>query len=472
MIFSSYIFIMVFLPIVFLGYFLLQRFNMEKLAKIYLIIASLVFYAYGSIEFFPFFIMSIFGNYIIGTTLGKLPDGRALEKKILFVAGIFANIALLGYYKYTDFFIENVNWITGLNIPLKNIVLPIGISFFTFQLIAYLVDSYRGECKEYDIVSYLLFITFFPQLIVGPIVHHAEVVPQFEDSNNYRLNKENVIRGIFLFSIGCAKKILLADVLTTNAEEFFYADGYLSTLPTLLDSWYHAIEYTVSYYFDLSGYADMAIGLGLLFNIRLPQNFNSPYKARNFQDYWQRWHITLSRFLSAYVFRSVYRRDDPKRNYYIATMITFLVSGFWHGAGWTFVLWGLINGVFVCTASYMKRHNMKFPSVIAYPLTALGIVGTRVLFISNSFSAALWTVKGMFNFSSVSISSIGEFFYLNKRYGLILVIALIICWFFPNSREMSDRLLFSKKSAVLAAVLMGLAFLSMNKVVDFLYFQF
>lgn len=472
MVFSTYKFILIFLPIVFFGYFLLQRFRMEKLAKIWLILASLVFYVYGSPDFFPFFLGSIFGNYLCGTVLGQLNESRKTERKILLTVGILANVGLLGYYKYTDFFIENVNFFTGSHIPLKEIALPIGISFFTFQLIAYLVDSYRGECEAYDIVSFLLFITFFPQLIVGPIVHHAEVVPQFENEANQRLNLDNVARGIFLFSIGCAKKILLADPLTTDAESFFYADTFLAQVQPLFDSWFHAIEYTVSYYFDLSGYADMAIGLGLLFNIRLPQNFNSPYKARNFQDYWQRWHITLSRFLGAYIFRSVYRKDNKYRNYYVATMLTFLVSGFWHGAGWTFVVWGIVNGIFVCTASYMKRKNRRFPAPISYGLTALGIVGTRVLFISNTFSAALLAFRGMVNVSTVTFGNLTEFVFLHKRYGLILCIGLFICWFMPNAGQMTERFSMRKKEAVLAAVLLGVSFMSMNKVVDFLYFQF
>ena len=348
MIFSTYRFIFLFLPVTFFGYFILNRFRYYSVAKIWLIIASLYFYGQGSPAFFPFFLASITGNYIIGTAMTRMEGSQTIQRKILLGIGLAGNIGLLGYYKYTDFFIENYNLLTGSDYALKHIVLPIGISFFTFQLIAFLVDSYRGETKQYDIINYLLFITFFPQLIVGPIIHHGEIVPQFEDERNLKLNYDNLAKGLFLFSIGCAKKILLADPMTTNAQSFFNS---VPSNPDLLLTWFSSIEYTISYYFDLSGYADMAIGLGLMFNIHIPQNFDSPYKARNFQDYWRRWHITLSRFLSTYIFRSVYKKDCKWRNYYIATMVTFLVSGFWHGAGWTFVVWGLVNGFFVCVAS-------------------------------------------------------------------------------------------------------------------------
>ena len=312
MIFSTSQFIFLFLPVTFFVYFLLNRFRYYSIAKIWLVLTSLYFYGQGSPDFFPFFLGSVVGNYIVGTCLVRMDGEQKTQRKLLLLIGILANVGLLGYYKYTDFFIENWNFLSGSDYALKHIVLPIGISFFTFQLIAFLVDSYRGETKEYDMINYLLFITFFPQLIVGPIIHHAEVVPQFEDEKNLKLNPEHVAAGLFLFSIGCAKKILLADPLTTDAQAFF---GNITDALPMIGSWFHSIEYTVSYYFDLSGYADMAIGLGMMFNIVIPHNFDSPYKARNFQDYWRRWHMTLSRFLSNYIFRSVYKKGTKWRNY-------------------------------------------------------------------------------------------------------------------------------------------------------------
>ncbi len=383
-----------------------------------------------------------------------------------------ANVSLLGYYKYTDFFIENVNFLTGGDMALKNIILPIGISFFTFQLIAYLVDSYRGKTEGYDILNYLLFITFFPQLIVGPIIHHHEVVPQFEDRGRKTINWNNVSIGLLLFSIGCAKKLLLADPLTENAQAFF---GGIQSGAALqfYETWFYSIEYTVSYYFDLSGYADMAIGLGFFFNILIPANFNSPYKARNFQDYWRRWHMTLSRFLSDYIFRSVYRKDKKWRGYYVATMVTFLVSGFWHGAGWTFVAWGIMNGALVCIAAWMKRKDVKLPSLLAYPLTAVGVVVARVLFVSDSFEQAKSVYQGMFRLmGSTKLEQVKELVTGNKTICATLAIAICICWFAPNSGEISEKFKPNVKYAVLTAVLLAVSIMSMNKVATFLYFQF
>ncbi len=475
MIFSTYRFIFLFLPVTSFGYFILNRFRYYSVAKIWLIIASLYFYGQGSPAFFPFFLASITGNYIIGTAMTRMEGSQTIQRKILLGIGLAGNIGLLGYYKYTDFFIENYNLLTGSDYALKHIVLPIGISFFTFQLIAFLVDSYRGETKQYDIINYLLFITFFPQLIVGPIIHHGEIVPQFEDERNLKLNYDNLAKGLFLFSIGCAKKILLADPMTTNAQSFFNS---VPANPDLLLTWFSSIEYTISYYFDLSGYADMAIGLGLMFNIHIPQNFDSPYKARNFQDYWRRWHITLSRFLSTYIFRSVYKKDCKWRNYYIATMVTFLVSGFWHGAGWTFVVWGLVNGFFVCVASWMKRKGWSLPAWLAYPLTAVGVILARVLFVSSSFTDAWNVYKGMLNFASLGtglsavLSSVWNFVKWHKSSGLILVIGIIICWFLPNSKKMTEKFRPSLWTALYAGGLMLICVMQMNKVVQFLYFQF
>ena len=475
MIFSTYRFIFTFLPVTFAGYYILNHFRYYSMGKIWLVLCSLYFYSQGSPAFFPFFLASITGNYLVGTKLIAMEGEQKHQKKLLLAVGLMGNIGLLGYYKYTDFFIENWNALTGSELALKHIVLPIGISFFTFQLIAYLVDCYRGEMHQYDFVNYLLFITFFPQLIVGPIVHHSEVVPQFENEQNLKLNFDHIALGLFLFSVGCAKKILLADPMTTNAEKFFNA---IPANAPLLRTWFCSIEYTISYYFDLSAYGDMAIGLGWMFNIAIPQNFDSPYKARNFQDYWRRWHMTLSRFLSAYIFRSVYKKDSRWRNYYVATMVTFFVSGFWHGAGWTFVVWGIVNGALVCAASYMKRKNLSLPAVLAFPMTWVGVIACRVLFVANSFKDAGRVYRGMLNFASLG-SSAGEWFhtiatFISERHliGLRLVIGIAICWFLPNSKKMGETFRPTWKNLLFAAALLTACLINMNKVVQFLYFQF
>lgn len=475
MVFSSYLFILVFLPITFLGYRLLTYFRRDQLSKAWLVAASLVFYWQGSGSFLFTFLASVVFNYLIGIAIIRMGASPRWEKKLLLAIGLAGNIALLGYYKYTNFVIENVNFFAGTSYDAMNILLPLGISFFTFQLIAFLVDCYKGDTEEYSFLNYLVFITFFPQLIVGPIVHHKEVVPQFEDEKRPLFNKYNVMLGMFLFSIGAAKKVLLADPLTA------YGAAYFSDVASydVLASWLASFSFTLSYYFDLSGYADMAIGLGLFFNILLPQNFKSPYKARNFRDYWQRWHITLSRFLSNYIFRGVYNKEKGSFNFYFAVMVTFFVSGFWHGAGWNFVLWGIINGVFVCMAHYMRRSGWQLPFIIAWVLTFAGVVGTRILFVATDSQQAFDVMKKMFDFGQFAesgFSGIAYEVYVFAMYNsvtiLTLIIAMGIAFFGKSSNEMKEDFKPSWKNGIIAAVLMGLALSQMSGVSDFLYFQF
>ncbi|WP_194287329.1 MBOAT family O-acyltransferase [Gracilibacillus oryzae] len=476
MIFSTYLFILVFLPITFLGYRLLAHFRLDELSKVWLVLASLVFYWQGSGMFTFAFIASVIFNYIIGIAIIRA-NGRnkKWKKRLLLTIGLAENILLLGYYKYANFAIENFNFVTGSSYDLLDILLPLGISFFTFQLIAFLVDCYKEHTEEYSFINYLVFITFFPQLIVGPIVHHKEVVPQIEDEKRPLFNKYNIMLGIFLFSMGAAKKVVLADPLT------LYGEAYFSDVASydVLASWLATFSYTLSYYFDLSGYADMAIGLGLFFNILLPQNFMSPYKARNFRDYWQRWHITLSRFLSTYIFRSVYRKGKGSFNFYFAVMFTFFVSGFWHGAGWSFVLWGIINGVFVCMSHFMRRRKWQLPFIVAWVLTFAGVVGTRILFVATDTSQAFTVMGKMFDFQQFANLSFSEISYdiytfaMNNSVTIvILLVAMGIAFFGKSSNQMKEEFKPSVKNAVISALLLGLALSQMTAVSDFLYFQF
>ena len=390
--------------------------------------------------------------------------------------GVIANVAFLAYYKYMNFFLENVNALFGTDFVMKNVVLPIGISFFTFQLIAFLVDCYRGQTRKYNITEYLLFITFFPQLIVGPIVHHAEITPQFEDPKNRVFNQRNVALGIFIFAIGCAKKMILADPMNNNAAEFY---GAINDSVTMWESWFYTLEYSLAYYFDLSGYTDMAIGLGLFFNIRLPENFNAPWKAQTMQEYWQRQHITLSRFLGGYVFKSVFRKGCWWRNYYIATMVTFLVSGIWHGAGWNFIIWGIMNGVLVCIGAWESYHKKYPPYLIGVIFTFFCIVLTRVIFVAQSLGDAGIVYRSMFDIGALTSMGWPEvwrqfslFVTHHQKLGLLVVIGLIICWFAPTTRQMADKFKADWKRFVFVGVLFAVCLARMNQVVQFLYFQF
>ncbi|MFA7092700.1 MAG: MBOAT family O-acyltransferase, partial [Arcobacteraceae bacterium] len=349
MLFNSYEFIFAFLPLSFFIYFYLLNKRLIVGAKGFLVFASLFFYSWWNVAYLPLILISMLFNYIVGNSLNKKIHGAnnqdknhvqstqviktKVSSKTLLIVGIIANLSLLGYFKYADFFIENVNVISGVNIQPLNLLLPLAISFFTFQQIAYLVDSYRGETKEYDFLNYALFVTFFPQLIAGPIVHHKEMMPQFASTYNLVKKYKNIALGLFIFSIGLFKKVVIADTFAVWATAGF---DHAQTL-NLVEAWATSLSYTFQLYFDFSGYTDMAIGAALLFNIKLPINFNSPYKAQNIQDFWRRWHITLSRFLRDYVYIPLGGNKQSSFRTYSNLLATFVIGGLWHGAGWTFI---------------------------------------------------------------------------------------------------------------------------------------
>ena len=291
--------------------------------------------------------------------------GGVIHKKLFLIIAILANISLLGYFKYSDFFIQNFNSITSSNIESLNLLLPLAISFFTFQQITYLVGSYRQETKDYDFLNYALFVTFFPQLIAGPIVHHKEMMPQFANARNRVKNYKNIAMGLFIFSIGLFKKVVIADTFAVWATQGFD----VATTLNLFEAWATSLSYTFQLYFDFSGYTDMAIGLALLFNIKLPINFNSPYKATNIQDFWRRWHMTLSRFLKDYVYIPLGGNRKGGFRTYTNLMATFILGGIWHGAGWTFVFWGFLHGLALVIHRTWHQLGLKLWTWLAWLIT-------------------------------------------------------------------------------------------------------
>lgn len=473
MIFSSHAFLFYFMPVVFIGYLILVKLGRNKLMKAWLVLASLVFYAQGSLSFLPWFAATVLFNFCIGALLIRYEDKKVF-RSLIFALGLLENIGLLAYFKYTNFFIENLNRFAGTDFSLKNIILPIGISFFTFRLIAYIVDAYRGHIKKYSFLDFLVFATFFPMLIVGPIVHHTDIVSQLEDPKTYKINKENIAKGLFLFSIGCAKKVLLADPLIALAKNY-----YRNPVPSgFFDSWFAVLAYTFAYYFDFSGYGDMAVGLGLFFNIELPFNFNSPYKARNFADFWRRWNITLSTFLNDYVFKSIYKFGDRLGKLIFSIMVTFLVSGVWHGAGWHFVVWGIVNGIFVCIANIMILKSKRLPSFLAWALTFAGILLTRILFDSQNTAQAvkvlkiLVDIRPLFSDTRAFLSAGLTYIQGHIHELIVLMVGAVICFAFKNSKEMAEEFQINGKTAAFAAVLLTVSIFLMGGVSDFLYFQF
>ena len=397
MLFNSYEFIFLFLPVTFFVYFYLLNKRLITASKGFLVFSSLFFYSWWNISYLPLILGSMLFNYIIGSSLNEKFAKIKVSKKSILIFGILMNISLLGYFKYYDFFISGVNNILNLNIELLHLMLPLAISFFTFQQIAYLVDSYRQETKEYDFLNYALFVTFFPQLIAGPIVHHKEMMPQFASTYNLVKKHKNITLGIFIFFIGLFKKVFIADNLAVMATHGFEASAVLNTL----EAWMTSLSYTLQLYFDFSGYTDMAIGIALLFNIKLPINFNTPYKALSIQDFWRRWHITLSRFLRDYIYIPLGGNRVSSFRVYSNLMITFILGGLWHGAGLTFIFWGFLHGSALVVHKLWQKTGIKLNKFIAWFITFNFINITWVFFRAKEFEDAINILQAMFIYKEI-----------------------------------------------------------------------
>lgn len=400
MLFNSYEFIFIFLPITFFVYFYLNSKRLGHISKAFLVVSSLFFYSWWNIIYLPLILLSMIFNYTIGNTLAN--NKSKINTKALLCLAITSNLALLGYFKYSDFFISNVNFAFGSHIEPLHLALPLAISFFTFQQIAYLIDSYKGETSEYDFLNYALFVTFFPQLIAGPIVHHKEMMPQFANSRNLLKNYKNIALGIFIFSIGLFKKVAIADTFSIWATNGFDNAEVL----TFFEAWATSLSYTFQLYFDFSGYCDMAIGSALLFNIKLPINFNSPYIALDIQDFWRRWHITLSRFLRDYIYIPLGgNRGGGYWRTYRNLLATFLLGGLWHGAAWTFVFWGFLHGIALIIHRIWKNLGFCLPKVLAWIITFNFINFTWIFFRAKEWDDALKVIKGMCGFNGIVLPS-------------------------------------------------------------------
>ncbi|NMC27724.1 MAG: MBOAT family protein, partial [Syntrophomonadaceae bacterium] len=442
-------------------------------------------YSWWNISYLPLILVSILVNFAVGSALTR-PPTRALSPKAILIIGIAFNLLLLGYFKYTDFFIYNINLALGTALPLLHIILPLGISFFTFTQIAYLVDAYRSQAKEYQLVNYALFVTFFPHLLAGPILHHKEMMPQFESERNKTVNYENMAKGLFLFVLGLFKKVIIADSLAKAATYGFDTASSLS----LIEAWVTSLSYTLQLYFDFSGYTDMAIGSALMFNIRLPINFNSPYKSRSIQEFWRRWHITLSRFLREYIYIPLGGSRVGEANIYANIMITFLLGGLWHGAGWTFVFWGFLHGAALVVQRLWGRINLRLPRLLAWFVTFNFVNIAWVFFRAENWGDAVKVLRGMFGQSGMVLPSslaerlgaLGqygvEFASLADRFqdipraaGMVLVFFLLAV-LFRNSMEMMERFRPHVLNALFIATLAVWAILNLNKISEFIYFNF
>jgi len=473
MLFNSYQFIFAFLPLTFLIYFFLLNKRLVTGAKAFLVFSSLFFYSWWNITYLPIILSSMLFNYSIGNTLNQNTNKIKISKKAILTFGIIANISLLAYFKYTDFFIENMNYAFSTEVSTLNLALPLAISFFTFQQIAYLVDSYRQETAEYDFLNYSLFVTFFPQLIAGPIVHHSEMMPQFASRWSLVKNYKNIALGLFIFFIGLFKKVYIADNLAVMATNGFDVATVLNTV----EGWVTSLSYTFQLYFDFSGYADMAIGIALLFNIKLPINFNSPYKAKSIQEFWQRWHMTLSRFLKDYIYIPLGGNRNGNFNTYNNLMLTFLIGGIWHGAGWTFIFWGFLHGFALVVHRIWSKLNYKLHYLLAWFITFNFINITWVFFRAKEWDDAIKVLKAMFINQDVAIVGLKAKYLLMNLNGtdkliFSLLIAMVLVFFFRNSMELANKFKPTYKWMAFIVAIAIVSLLELRKVTEFLYFNF
>lgn len=485
MLFNSYTFIFSFLPIVFVVYFLLNKMKKTVFSRVWLVGSSLFFYSWWNIAYLPLIVGSLIVNFLTGHRIARTEVKRT--RKIFLTIGIIFNVMLLGYFKYYDFFISNINFVFQSNIPLLHLALPLAISFFTFQQIAYLVDAYRGETKNYNFINYALFVTFFPQLIAGPIVHHAEVMGQFNDPEKKRINLANISKGLFIFFIGLFKKVVIADTFAIWATKGFDESNTL----TFFDGWLTSLSYTFQLYFDFSGYCDMAIGAALMFNIVLPINFNSPYKSLSIPEFWRRWHMTLNRFLTNYLYFPLGGSRRGKVRTYVNIMIIFLVSGLWHGAGWTFIFWGFLHGLASAINRLWRNRGFKMPKFLAWFITFQFVNIAWVFFRATTWDDAIKVLKGMFGFNGIAlpdamlqiinklspvqlqIQNMFMFDTLTTVYcGLFVIIGLFVVTLMKNSVELMNELKSQWKYAIWASIATVVSVLMLNRVSEFLYFNF
>ena len=393
--FNTYIYALAFLPITAIGYFLINRFNYSA-AKIFLVAASALFYIYAGIEGFKWLVISMAVNYILTLLLKKRKS-----KWILWV-GIILDVALLFYFKYTNFAITSINEFWQKDITALSLVLPIGISFFTFQQIGYLVDTYRGETTENTILDYLLYVTFFPKILMGPITKQSELIPQFHDESKRKVSSNNLISGIQMFTIGFFKKVIIADTFA-KAVTWAWKIGDFGQI-TAMDTFLVMIAYTFQIYFDFSGYSDMAIASATMLNIDLPMNFDSPYKAYSIRDFWKRWHISLTKFLTQYIYIPLGGSKKGKIRTYLNTMIVFLISGIWHGANWTFILWGVLHGIFSVFDRLTEKFRKNIHPALQWMCTFLVVSILWFLFRADSINEWKIAMFHIFVFKNTAIS--------------------------------------------------------------------
>jgi alginate O-acetyltransferase complex protein AlgI len=495
LLFNSYAFLLAFLPASLLIFHGLRRAGLERASFLALVLLSLAFYGCWNPVYLLLLVPLTLFNFAIASGILARRVHQPLTARTLLIAGIATNLGVLGYFKYANFFVDNLNSLFSVDFVLATIILPLGISFFTFQKIAFIVDAYRGRVDRLNLLDFSLFVSFFPQLIAGPIVHHSEVLPQFRRQG--RTPSRDLVQGAMIFAIGLAKKVLIADTVALYATPGFDAAANGVALDAL-SAWSAALAYTAQLYFDFSGYSDMAIGGALLFGIRLPVNFASPYKASSIIDFWRRWHITLSRFLREYLYIPMGGNRHGRSRRYVNLMLTMLLGGLWHGAGWTYLVWGALHGVYLVINHgwrAVRQRLVWLPSTVGpvefrlgQALTFLAVVLGWVCFRSANIDAAARMLRAMTGANELGASTP----FAGSAQALLVIVAwLLVAWFAPNTQELlgykgpDDDAEYrpimegsgrswqpTVRWALLIGCLIGISLMSLSKVSEFLYFQF
>jgi D-alanyl-lipoteichoic acid acyltransferase DltB (MBOAT superfamily) len=433
MLFSSLEFLFGFLPVALLAYHWLRVTDHERAAKLFLVAASVFFYGWWDVRYVPLVVGSIGANFVLSLFMSR----SKARGKLILALGLALNLILLGYFKYANFFVSAVDQMTGLELTLRKVVLPLAISFFTFQQIAYLVEAYKDGKPAKSFTDYCLFVLFFPHLIAGPITHHKEMLPQFEVMGRRPLPYSYIIVGAAILVMGLAKKVVVADTLAGFANPIFHAADHGASVGAAA-AWLGALAYTFQLYFDFSGYSDMAIGIGLLFGIRLPVNFASPYKSTSIIEFWRRWHISLSRFLRNYLYIPLGGNRHGQVRRHLNLFITMTLGGLWHGAGWNFLAWGALHGAFLACnhvwRQFIPDSNARIAKLAGWALTFLVVVIAWVLFKATTFGGAMTVLRGMTG--AVSGASLAELATPAVAW-LALAAAAALAVFAPSALELA-----------------------------------
>lgn len=475
MLFNSYEFILVFLPVTFIGYFAIaktiSKLNNDmlgrKCAVFWLTLMSIIFYSWWSYKYVILLMLSISFNYFIGINIER----KKSKKWLIF--GIVIDVLLLGYYKYTGFFIDNINTFFSMSYEIPNIILPLGISFFTFTQIAYLVDIYRGETANKGFLTYCEFVTIFPHLIAGPIINHKHMMPQFLAKENFKINYDNIAIGSTLFTMGLFKKVVVADSFALLVSNFYSKIDILNSI----ESWMAIISYDFQIYFDFSGYSEMAIGLGLLFNLRLPVNFNSPYQSCSIIELWRRWHMTLGEWSKNYIYIPLGGGRNGEFAKIRNLFISMVLIGFWHGANWTYVIWGALQGIFLAINHQWRKMNIRLPLILCWGLTAITFVSSSVFFRAENTSDAMNMLNKMFDINELYYIFVTTDIWhemLNVYIGDIemLVITAIVVVSIKNPVVLVDKFKPNYYWLIGITLMFLYVITRLNNYSEFLYFQF